>query len=514
MARRSRREFLKTTGAGALAIGLGAASSQPATGAGHPATPRTSNLEGSMRGAGQDAPPIPAPGQVVWRGEPDYEAIRRHMVWNQRVPDRFPDAIAVVGSDQDVVDAVRLARARGLRVAVRSGGHNWVGSSLRDSGLLIDLEHLNGVQVNAAARTAIAQPAIKNTAMVAALSQEGLAFPAGHCPTVALGGYLLAGGQGWNQGTWGPACQNVLAVDLVNADGDVITANAGQNPDLLWAARGGGPGFPGVILRYHLRLFPAPRVLAHSMYVYPLDQVEIVVPWLARTVPTLKAAVEQLLLMAPAPPPLAAQLSDPQRRYLTLWSIAFADSLAETGAALAPLDAAPAGARWLDRLANVPVTWDELFAVEAAAFPEGDRYDTEVIWSDADPLRVVGTLRDRVRQAPSPQTMILAAITPPPTIDPAAREYAYSLAAPLYLAIYSIWERAADDAANQRWQRETIAAVASDTSGYYMGETDLLASPTRAADSLAAGVWERLQAIRQRYDPQGVFWGHIGQQEA
>jgi FAD/FMN-containing dehydrogenase len=368
------------------------------------------------------------------------------MVWNQRQPARFPEAIAVVGSDQDVVDAVRLARSRGLRVA--------------------------------------------------------------------LGGYLLAGGQGWNQGTWGPACQNVLALDLVNADGDVITADAQQNPDLLWVARGGGPGFPGVILRYHLRLFTAPRTLAHSMYVYPLDQVEAVVPWLAQTVPSLSPAVEQLLLMAPAPPPVAAQLADPQGRYLVLWSIAFGDSLAQTSTALAPLDASPVRDRALARLVSVPVTWDELFAVEGAAFPEGDRYDTEVIWSDADPLRVVGGLRDRVAQAPSPKTMILAAVTGPPTVDPAAREYAYSLAAPLYIAIYSIWENAADDAANMRWQRETIQSVAQVTRGYYMGETDLLASSTRAADSLAPGVWERVQAIRQRYDPQGVFWGHIGQQDA
>src|SRR5262245_14099772 len=132
MARRSRRDFLKTTGAGALAIGLGAASPPPLEArAARPAAPRASQLEGSMQGAGPGAPQVPSPGQIVWRGDPNYEATRQHMVWNQRVPERFPEAIAVVGTDQEVVDAVRLARSRGLRVAVRSGGHNWVGSSLR-----------------------------------------------------------------------------------------------------------------------------------------------------------------------------------------------------------------------------------------------------------------------------------------------------------------------------------------------------------------------------------------------
>jgi FAD/FMN-containing dehydrogenase len=513
MGKRSRRDFLRTTGVSALALGLGAAASAPSQAAADRSAGRpTGAARPAAGGSGQGMAPKGGTGRIEWRGEPDYEATRVHMVWNQRVPQRYPDAIAVVGSDEDVVAAVRLARSRGLRIAVRSGGHNWIGTSLRDGGLLIDLERLNGVQINAAARTAVAQPAIRNVDLVAALERQGLAFPSGHCPSVAVGGYLLAGGQGWNQGTWGPACQNVLAIDLVNAEGDVITADARQHPDLLWAARGGGPGFPGVILRYHLRLFTAPRVVTQSMYVYPLELVEAVVPWLAQTVPTLAASVEQLLLMSPPPSNVAGRLADPHRRYLTIWPIAFGDSLAETGAALAPLETCPVLDQALARFFNTPVTWNELFDVEADVFPEGYRYDSEVVWSDADPTPVLSGLRDRLAQAPSPETMVLAAVTGPPTVDPSAREFAYSMATPLFVAFYSIWERAADDAANMRWQREAIQSLAPVTRGYYIGETDLLASPTRAAAALAPGVWERLQAIRRQYDPQGVFWGHIGQQ--
>src|SRR4029453_2446045 len=200
----------------------------------------------------------------VSRGDADYEATRRRMGWNERIPERYPDVIFTAESDADVAEAVKLARSRGLRISIRAGGHSWIATSLRDGGMLVDLSRLNGVTVDAAARTATAQPAIKNTEMVAALEQHGLAFPAGHCPTAAIGGYLLAGGQGWNQGTWGIACKNVLAIDLVNADGELITADGQQNSDLLWAARGGGPGFPGIILRYHLRLFPRPKSIAQS----------------------------------------------------------------------------------------------------------------------------------------------------------------------------------------------------------------------------------------------------------
>ncbi|HEX5490187.1 MAG TPA: FAD-binding oxidoreductase [Candidatus Udaeobacter sp.] len=449
--------------------------------------------------------------RAVWRTDADYEATRRRMVWQKRIPDRFPDVIVTVVSDADVIEAVKLARSRGLRISVRAGGHSWIATSLRDGGMLIDLSQLNGVTVDAEARTAIAQPAIKNTEVMAVLSRHGLAFPAGHCPTVALGGYLLSGGQGWNQGTWGIACKNVTAIDLVNADGDLITADAQQNTDLLWASRGGGPGFPGVILRYHLRLFPAPKSIMQSLYVYPLDLVESIASWLAQTVASLPASLEQLLLMGLAPPVAAAQLRHPRRRHLTLWPVTYGDSADETMAALAPLENCPVIDQALVRQANTPVSWDDLFAVEAAVFPEGYRYDVGIIWSDADPAAVLGGLRDRLAETPSIRTEILGAVTGPPTIDPSAREMAYSMAAPLYIGSFTIWENPEDDEANQRWHRDMLRSLEPVTRGHYMGETDLTASPTRARDSLAPGVWERLKAIRQRHDPAGVFYSHIGQ---
>ncbi len=448
---------------------------------------------------------------TVWRADADYEATRRRMVWNERIPDRFPDVIVSVTSDADVIEAVKLARSRRLRISIRAGGHSWIATSLRDGGMLIDLSRLNRVTVDAAAPTATAEPAIKNTELVAALAQHDLAFPAGHCPTVAIGGYLLAGGQGWNQGGWGIACSNILAIDLIDADGESITADARNNPDLLWAARGGGPGFPGVILRYHLRLYPAPKMIMQSIYAYPLELIEAVVPWLAQKVRSLPNSVEQLLLLAPAPRSIASQLDNREKRYLTLWPVAYGNSAAETAAALAPLDTCPVLDQALVRQINTPVSFDDLFAIEAAVFPEGHRYDVGIIWSDADPTPVLSGLRDQLTRAPSAMSEILVAVTGPPVIDHAASEMAYSLAAPLYIGVYSVWNNARDDEANERWHHETLKSLEPITRGHYMGETDLLASPNRAAESLAPGVWQRLQAVRRRYDPNQVFYGHIGQ---
>jgi FAD/FMN-containing dehydrogenase len=448
---------------------------------------------------------------TVWRDDPAYETTRLRMVWNERRPDRYPDVIVTAASDADVIAAVRLGRAQGLRIAVRSGGHSWCASSLRDGGMLIDLSRLKGVEIDAAARTAVVQPSIQNRELMAALVPHGLAFPAGHCPTVGLGGFLLSGGQGWNQGGWGPACESVLAIDLVNAAGELITVDAAHDAALFWAARGGGAGFPGVIVRYRLQLYPLPKAIASCTYVYPLDQLEAIIPWLAQTAPRLSSNVEQLLLMAPPHPSIAAALDDPGRRYLTLWPTAFGDSLEETAAALAPLDACPVRDRALLRQFNVPVTFEDLFDVEAAVFPVGHRYDVEIIWSDADPLAVLPALRDRLAQAPSPKAEVLVAVTGPSTIDPRAREMAYSLAAPLYIGCFTMWDDAADDEANVRWHRETVQSLQPITSGHYIGETDLTASPTRAAHCFGPGVWERVRAVQRQYDPDGVFHTHIGQ---
>src|SRR5437868_5899319 len=366
----TRRDFLKTTGAGALAVGLGA-HAQPSAAFGGASTAAQGPGAGTdpLSGAGQGRPPTGNLGTVVWRGDPGYESTRRRMVWNARVPDRFPAAIVTVNSDQDVVEAVKLARARGLQISVRSGGHNWVGSSLRDGGLTVDLSRLTNVTVDPAARVAAAQPAIRNTELMAALGAQGLAFPSGHCPTVAIGGYLLAGGEGWNQGSWGPACQSVLAIDLVNADGELITADAQHYPDLYWMARGVGAGFPGIITRYHLRVYPAPKVLGLSIYVYPLDQLETIVPWLKSTVGSLAPSVEMMSLMSQPPPSVRGQLADPSARYFNLWPVAFGDSQEENAAALAPFERAPGLDRALVRQFNASVAWSDLFATEAGAFP-------------------------------------------------------------------------------------------------------------------------------------------------
>ena len=117
--------------------------------------------------------------------------------------------IVRVASERDVPEAIALARSEGLRIAVRSGGHSWCGSPLRDGGMLIDLSALRRIDIDLDSATATVQPAVTGGELAAELSRHGLAFPTGHCGSVAVGGYLLSGGLGWNSGALGPACASV-----------------------------------------------------------------------------------------------------------------------------------------------------------------------------------------------------------------------------------------------------------------------------------------------------------------
>jgi FAD/FMN-containing dehydrogenase len=119
--------------------------------------------------------------------------------------------------------------------------------------MLIDLSRLHDISIEPRSRIARVQPAVTGGELASALGEHRLAFPVGHCASVPMSGYLLAGGQGLNAGTWGPACFSIQSVNVVTADGQLVTADERHNADLFWAARGAGPGFFGVATRFQLR---------------------------------------------------------------------------------------------------------------------------------------------------------------------------------------------------------------------------------------------------------------------
>ena len=237
---------------------------------------------------------IQVSGQVIAEGEAEFTAAREEFVWNGRKPQAAPCVIVKAATTADVQAAVRYAAANGYRASARSSGHNWSGIALQD-GVAIDLGALNSVAIDRAARIAEVGPAAKNLALAVALAEEGLAFPVGHCGDVAMGGYLLGGGFGWNEGTWGPACHLIDRAEVVLADGRVVITSETEHPDIFGALRGAGPLFFGIVTRYWLRVMPLPKAMAVATWTYPLARVEEVTASMKRLSDILPSYAEVTL---------------------------------------------------------------------------------------------------------------------------------------------------------------------------------------------------------------------------
>jgi FAD/FMN-containing dehydrogenase len=447
-------------------------------------------------------------GNLTNRPDPGYETLRRQIIWNQLTPARYPELIVQVVSEHDVIEAVRFARTYRMKIAVRGGGHSWVGFPLRDGSLLIDLGRLSQVSIDAKARIAVVQPAVTGRELNRQLASHGLAFPVGHCATVPLSGFLLSGGLGWNFNRWGPACFSVEAANVVTADSRLVTANSEQHADLFWAIRGGGPGFFGVVTQYRLRLHSAPCAITTSTYFYPFERIEELGAWAARVARQLSRDVELTIFCAPAPPDLVERCRSSNGFVAMLSATAFVDTAGEAAAALAPLESCPVFNECLHKEVNRLTPMEALLDMSGRAWPERQRYLADTLWSDSSPARQLAILRDCFLQAPSKQS--LAACVFSTGTEAAAAplpDAAFSMTAPTLVLCYAIWEQPEDDGANIAWHRKTIAALDQFALGHYVGESDILADPARAERSFAPANWKRLQSLRGIYDPDGFFPG-------
>ncbi|MGH3038278.1 MAG: FAD-binding oxidoreductase [Gaiellaceae bacterium] len=196
-------------------------------------------------------------GTVIVPGDPDYDAAR--VTFNASI-DRHPAVIARCAGPQDVAAAFAYARATGLEVAVRGGGHNPAGHCLLDGGLVIDLSQLRGVEVDGEAGVACAEGGSTWLDFDAAAQAFGLVTPGGVVGSTGVCGLTLGGGIGHLTAQHGLTCDNLVAAELVTPDGELVRASEGDNPELLWGLRGGGGNF-GVATRLEFRLYPLESVV-------------------------------------------------------------------------------------------------------------------------------------------------------------------------------------------------------------------------------------------------------------
>ena len=440
-------------------------------------------------------------GEVLWRDDADYKAVRRESVRNGRLPERFPEVIVRAAGEEDVVAAVKLAHERDMKIGIRSGGHSWSASFLREGGMLLDLSGMTDALIDMEARTAWVQPGLIGSDLGRRLREHDLFFPTGHCTNVGLGGFLLQGGFGWDSRYLGPACMSVRRIEVVTAAGELVIADEQRNSDMYWAARGAGPGFFGVVTRFQLQLHPRPPVTRTSSQLYSLEVMEDLLGWVRKVQPWVSRRMELMVFLRRDIPGIDGPA-------LLLLGPVIADSEEEAADAAALLDECPVIDRAIERRSNVPTEIDELLAESAELlYPAGPRYASDNMWTNASAQQLMPAMRRIAEGLPAAPSHMMWMLWGP---TPKRPDMAFSCEADLYIALYSVWDDPAEDQRHEAWVAENMRALEPLSVGIQLADENLGQRPFRF---MGEENLQRLQRVRAEWDPEGVFHSYMGMPE-
>ncbi|MDC6485316.1 FAD-binding protein [Luminiphilus sp.] len=445
------------------------------------------------------------PGRYVAKDDADYERWRVAMPWQLYKAPRYPDVIVRPNHASEVAEVVRASYREGRRLAIKSGGHNVSEVFLRDGGLLLDLGELQGLQVSADQNSAWVEPALWSHGLLGGLAAHGKAFPVSHCATVPMGGFLLGGGIGYNHDNWGViGCNNIIAAEVVTPSGEQLTVSADEHPDLLWAVKGGGMGFPGIATRLQLALYPAPGSVMESALIFPVGELktalELLSDWAAR-----KPKDTELMMLIAHNPTATDQTPADARKLVIVRAVTYADSEAQSRQTLSELINHPLADRAI-MTAPPKSTSLEQMSVESINPALGlgfGRYAVDTVWTDqleamAEPLK------QQILEAPSPKTHFVVSPKVNRILSDGA---AFSVVGDTFIGAYTVWDEAASDAANFSWLEKTAHHLRGLSCGQYINEVDAFQDPSAPSRCFSPEAWGKLARIRQRYDPKGVLYG-------
>jgi FAD/FMN-containing dehydrogenase len=433
-------------------------------------------------------------GDLVHPGEPSYDDLRK--VWNGSI-DRRPTLIARCAGVADIRSALAFARRTGGPVAVRGGGHSFPGHSTCDGGVLIDLARLKGIRVDPVGRTARVQAGVLLGELDRETQAFGLAAPSGIVTHTGVAGLTLGGGIGWLMRKYGLTIDNLLSVDLVTADGELVTASADAEPELFWGVRGGGGNF-GIVTEFEFRLHPVgPIVLAGPM-AWPMESAHELMryyrDWIADVPDELTTAVIHRWM--PAVPAIPAELHG---RPVAMVVACYAGPVEGGERVVAPLKAfAPP---LLDLCTPKPFL--DLQAMLDPGFPHGRWYYTR----SCDVAELSDEVIDLVVQRG-------LAIDSPLTSFPifqlgGAVATAFGGRSSGHTINFVGSTLGADGFDEQReWVQDSWRALEPHQSGVYVNFlTD--EGEQRIRSAYGASAYDRLKALKRRYDPGNLF--HLNQ---
>jgi FAD/FMN-containing dehydrogenase len=301
----------------------------------------------------------------------------------------------------------------------------------------------------------------------------------------------------------GWACEQILAIDVVTAQGELVHCDASQNADLYWAARGAGPGFPGIITKFHLRVRPSYTNMLSSGFFYPLSRYREVMDWVLELASTFDEGTE-IVAVGCTPP---AELEISGTCIMPLF-VTFKNSDEEARAALDIANKSrPEGA--VLEIINSPTSLANEYCNQAAANPNGHRYCAEnaYIKNDAD---VAAVLEEAFTTLPHPKAFSLWYAMAPGSRRP-LQDMALSMQTDHYFALYTIWEHESDDDRCRKWVKDIMAKVERHSEGAYLGDSDFQERRTKFWTDKNAS---RLMQMRRDRDPAGTICGYLDVNDA
>ncbi len=438
-------------------------------------------------------------GKILARGDAGFEEALKDTSFSSYDSGRRPEYLIQANNVDDVVNAVKMAREKNLKISVVSGGHSWSQNHIRNNAVLIDLGRLNEMNIDPANKTAIIGPALLGGPFDEALEKHGLYFPVAHAYTVGLGGFLLQGGFGWNSRFVGMACESVMAVDVVLADGTLVHASDTENSDLLWAARGAGAGFFGVVVRFYLKLHVRPKYIAIKTQVFRRRHLEEVLTHFDSIKEQISSKVEFQIVF--------------NRRALGIFapgleiaSCVLADSKREAKELVAFIDKGPLRRKASFTLPLLRMSLKRIMKIgEKVLFWPDCKWFTDNSWlkSPIGPaLPAIRRIAETQPEAPSHAYWQVWNPARPP------RDMAFSLISQSYFALYGSFKRGRGTPDEERWSTEGAVALQEYSVGIQLGDENLARRP---AQFMKPENFEKLQEIRGKYDPESRFntYGHM-----
>ncbi len=436
-------------------------------------------------------------GDVLAPGDAGYDEARA--VFNGMF-DRKPALIARCTNADDVVAAVNLAREQSLPLSVYGGGHGVTGAAVCDDGVVVDMRPMKGADVDVKAKTVRAEGGLTWGELDAATQEHGLAVTGGRVSTTGVAGLALGSGSGWLERSLGFTCDNLLAAEMVTADGRKVTASADENPDLFWALRGGGGNF-GVVTAFHLQLHPVGPIVLGGMLLFPAPMAGEVVPFFIDFMANARDEVGCGLAFITAPP--EEFVPEPARGQPVIGVVCcYAGSIEDGEEALRPLR--EFGPPALDVVGPMPyVAVQQL--LDAAA-QEGTRNYWTADFYDELPEKAVDVLVQHATKPVSPLTQII--LVPGGGAVARVPEEATAFGqrnAPWNIHYLSMWVDPADDDKNIEYTRELAGAMKPWSTGRvylnFIGDEGI----HRVEAAFGPEKFARLQSVKTEWDPNNLF---------